>query len=238
MWREVLTLAVAAPLLLSSAARADAQSFGTTADTYVDSHLNTNNFGNLTFVEVALGGLPKNTIDRGLLAFDVSVLPIAATIARARLQLVISDTSRDPLGLPITVASLASPFDENTVTWDTQPPVLPGPTATATMNSAPGETFSIDVTELVRAQRAGADPSHVLLRIAPSSEDPVPNTLLFDFVSKESTPDQRAQLIIELAATAPLLSAPMLVVVLLLIAGVGCWAMRRRADLAGGRADV
>jgi hypothetical protein len=231
MWPETrrwLSVASVVAVVLASAPL-HAQTFGAVADTFVSRDEDTTNFGGFDFAEVGTGGLPKDDDTRALLQFDVSALPSNAPIRRATLRLFISATSADPLGLGVTIASLATGFDETTVTWDTQPPAAPGPTATATMNTPAGEVFAVDVSDLVRAQRAGLVPDAVVLRVAPTDEDnPVDQS--FDFRTKEfASGDQRAQLVVQLvgAATAPVLSGWALVTALALVAAVGMRRLRR-----------
>lgn len=231
MWRDRRRWLAASVLLaaLAAAAPARAQTFGAVADTFVSSDDAALNFGTFTFAEVALSGPPKNDIRRALLQFDVSTLPAGAAIGRATLRLFISDTSSDPLGLDVTVSSLAASFDELTVTWNTQPAVAPGPTAMGTMNTPPGNVFEIDVTPLVRAQQ-GDNPGDVWLRIAASDESAT-DSVFFDFYTKEfESGDQRAQLLIELGAPAPapLLSGTALLVGIGLLVATGLLSLRHR----------
>lgn len=187
------------------AAPAAAQTFSATEDTFVSSDFPGDNFGAFSFAEVGVRDFPKDDVTRALLAFDLSGFA-DVPIESATLQLFITNTSSDPLGLAITVATLASSFDENTVTWTTQPAVLPAPTAMGTMNTLPGDVFEIDVTALVEAQRL-LHPDSVLLRIA-ATDETTDETRFFQFRTKESEAGVGAQLVIRLgAAAAPLLSS-------------------------------
>ena len=228
MWRDLTRSLAVVALLAVVTAPATAQTFGAVADTFVDSDLDTMNFGDFTFAEAGVQ-FDKGAVQRALLAFDLSSLPSGAPIESARLLLTISFTNEDPLNLPITVASLAAPFDEGTVTWQTQPAVAPGPTAMGIMSTPAGEVFSIDVTALVVAQRAGMNPDDILLRIAATNEAEM-DERFFDFRTKEFEDGSlRARLVIGLAGVpAPLLSGWMTVVVLVGLMLVGGSALLRR----------
>ncbi len=233
MWRKGMQWLSAACLLAAVAARpAAAQGFGAVGDTFVSSANAAMNFGAFTYAEVGLHGLPKNDVDRALLRFDLSTLPADASIERAVLRLFINLTSSDPLGLSTTVFSLATGFDENTVTWNTQPAVAPGPTATAVMNTMAGDVFEIDITALVLAQRQANPGGEIVLRIAATDESIGPGVIFFDFRTKEfEAGDQRAQLVITRASPAPLLSGWSLLAGLAAIAAIGSIALRRVAAL-------
>jgi len=145
---------LAAVTVVSSVAATQAQKLSAVADTFVDSDQPTMNFGADSFAEVGVLGFPKDAVERALLTFDLSSLPAGTPINRARLRFVLTDAEPDPPEFAVTVLRLAGGFDENTVTWDTQPPALPAPSAMALIGETIGEVVDIDVTDLVRAQRA------------------------------------------------------------------------------------
>jgi hypothetical protein len=228
MWRDayrtaLLAAAVGSALLARPAA---ALVLTVSGDTFVNgapANVGTN-FGAFSFVEVGLEGPPKNPIDRGLLEFDTHTLPQDASVAQATLRVLVTGTAFDPLGLPVTAASLVTAFDELTVTWLTQPAVAPGATSTAVMNALPDETFEIDVGDLVRAQRA-AHPAFVALRLAPSDETETAEQW-FQFSSKESM-HGGAQLVLTFNTAAPAISPGAAIAALVLLAAVGAAAIRR-----------
>jgi hypothetical protein len=228
MWPDrVVCLAL---VLLGNVAAADAATLqlAAIADTFVNDEEPTMNFGALSFAEVGVLGLPKSDIERALLSFDLSGIPSGTVFASARLRLLITDAFPDPPGFSATVALLATGFDESTVTWDTQPASLPAPTATASIDAPIGGTMEIDVTALIRAQLAGANPDAVSLRIAKTDESAGVDGMFFDLATKEAMPPQPAVLVIEFSRPAPALSAGGLPLVLVVLAAVAALALRRR----------
>lgn len=220
-------VAVAVALLGAVAGPAAAQTLDAVADTFVNSDSPTMNFGGLSFAEVGVLGLPKNAVERALLAFDLSGIPAGTPIARARLRVVLTDAAPDPPDFAATVALLASGFDESTVTWDTQPAVLPAPTAMAVVTEAIGDVLTLDVTQLVRAQRAGAMPGSIALRLAASDETPAFLDRYLDFASRES--GAAPMLLIDGEAhPAPAMSGATWALALLALAAVGAAALAKR----------
>lgn len=229
MSADLRRAAAAVALLWVVAGPAAAQSLDATADTFVNSDSATMNFGGLSFAEVGVLGLPKNAVERALLTFDLSGIPAATPIARARLRVVLTAADPDPPNFAVTVALLASGFDEATVTWNTQPAVLPTPTTMAVVTAAVGGELTIDVTELVRAQRAGATPNGISLRIAPSDETPAFLGRYFDFATREATSQPPPMLLIDIAANpAPTITGAAWALALAALAAVGAAALGRR----------
>lgn len=224
-------LLLAAALLLSALPRpVAALTLDAVADTFVNSDQTTMNFGNFTFAEVGVFGPPKFDIDRALLTFDLTTVP-AGPVGRARLQFFLSGADPDPPNFSVTISRLASDFDENTVTWATQPAPLPVPSVMAIVGQPIGSVVTIDITELVRAQRAGAMPNTISLLIAASDESPTLVTHFFDLATKEADPPQPALLIIDNAASAaPALSGIAWALALALLAATGFLALRRRLN--------
>jgi hypothetical protein len=160
-------------------------------DTFVWSELPTNNFGGQTLAEVGrgvakLGGVAK---ERGLLFFDLSALPSEAIITGATLRLFVdSTTSQNPLNLDLTVWRLAADFDEGNgvtgVTWQNQPAVETSPANSATMTTAVGDWFEMDVSDVFEAVWESAEPTEVWLRVGPTEETTV-EARRFRFRTKE-----------------------------------------------------
>ncbi|MDX2169431.1 MAG: DNRLRE domain-containing protein, partial [Deltaproteobacteria bacterium] len=223
--------AVIAAALLGSVAAAGATTLQLAAvgDTFVNSEDPTINFGASSFAEVGVLGPPKFDVERALLSFDLSSVPDGAPIARVVLRFLVSDAAPDPPNFSATVLRLASGFDENTVTWDTQPASLPVPAATAVVDAPIGSLMEIDVTGLVRAQRAAAAPEALWLVIAKTDESPVASDTFFDLATKEADPPRPAVLVVELLNPAPAVSGGLLPLVLVVLAATGALALRRRA---------
>jgi hypothetical protein len=219
---------LAAVLLVASAACVRAQTLNAVADTFVDDHQPTMNFGADSFAEVGVLGFPKSAVERALLTFDLSSIPPGTPINLARLRFVITDASPDPPNFAVTVLRLAGGFDENTVTWDTQPTALPSPSAVAVITQSIGDVVVIDVTDIVRAQRAAPLPNSLSLRIAASDETPAFDARFFDLATKEANPPQPAMLLLDIAAGAPALHGLAVPLALTALALVGGLALRRR----------
>jgi hypothetical protein len=171
-------------------------------------------------------GLPKFEFSRGLLQVDGTSIPLSSIILNATLRVFVTDTTFDPLNLPITVASLAAAFDESTVDFATQPAIVPGQETSALMNAMAGEFFDIDVTNLV-IQQLQTHPSFVGLRLAASNESGFEFfPRFFDFSSKES-PEGGAQLLLTFGNPAPALSPGVLVFAFALLLAIAWLALRR-----------
>jgi hypothetical protein len=226
MWRDRLLGALCVAALVAGATAAGAATRTAIADTYVSSKNPTTNYGNQNTAEVGreMNGSQPNVL-RGLLQFDLTGLPPANAISHAQLRLFINSTSADPLGLALVLNLLASPFSENTVTWNTQPAVLPFPTVNGTMNTPPGAWFTIDVTDLVRAARAGPLPNDLLLRIAAVDED-TNDDQNFTLLTREDGASTAPQLIVGGAASVPVLSASMIALALLALIAIGIAGLR------------
>lgn len=221
--------AVALALLLAVAGPSAAQTLEAVADTFVDDDSPTMNFGGFSFAEVGVLGLPKNAVERALLTFDLSSLPAGMTVARARLQVELTAADPDPPNFAVTVALLSSAFDETTVTWDTQPAALPAPTAMAVVTTAIGGVLTIDVTSLVRAQRAGAAPNGLSLRVASSDETPAFLGRSFDFATREAMASSPPMLLIDIeASAAPAVSGGAWPLALAALAAVAATALGKR----------
>jgi hypothetical protein len=228
MWRS-RGFALAVLALVGSVARAGATTLqlAAGADTFVNSEDPTINFGSSTFADVGVLGPPKFDVERTLLSFDLSSVSTDAPIVRAGLRFLITNAMPDPPSFSATVLRLATGFDENTVTWDTQPASLPAPSVAALIDAPIGSAMEIDVTALVLAQRAGATPNALPLIIAKTDESPVMSDMFFDLATKEANPPQPAVLVIEILSPAPALSPALLPLVLIVLAAIGALALRR-----------
>ncbi|MGD9764395.1 MAG: DNRLRE domain-containing protein [Candidatus Binatia bacterium] len=202
------------------------------ADTYVDRKDDMTNFGGSATSSVGreMGGMGA-IVTRGLLEFDLSDIPEGATIGGATLRVFVASTSADPLGLEVVASLLAAPFDEFTVTWNNQPGALPAPTSSAAMNAAVGEWFAIDVTELVRAARAGATPGDLFLRLAAANET-TNDDEHFRYRTRETGTATAPQLVLSFAAVAPMMSPPIAGFAVLALAVLAVLALRRPARAA------
>lgn len=238
MWRNIAVgiVVVSFTFLGPRTAYTATATFGAVADTHVDLKADNTNFGTFSVNTVGLtfesfGPSTLSSVDRGLLHFDISALPANAVITSATLRLFIdATTGPTPLALNLTVFELTSSFNENTVTWNTQPAIFPSPTDMATMNALPGDWFAMDVTAIVTAVRASGDPTNVLLRVAPTDET-TPDDRRFDFRSKEfGDGTDRPQLILTFQplAAAPLLSGTALLFGLASLFAVGLLGLHRR----------
>jgi hypothetical protein len=229
MWTSRVLATLLAVACLATTAPAGADTRPAVADTFVSSKNDDTNYRNQTTAEVGreMAGFSTNVL-RGLLQFDLTGFPAAADIQHVELRLFINSTSADPLGLAIVLNLLASPFDENTVTWNTQPSTLPVPTTNGTMNTPPGTWFAIDVTDLVRAARAGSLPNSLLLRIAAVDEMTNDNQN-FTFLTREDGLVTAPQLVIAGVAPVPVLPGPMIALAVLALFAIAITAFRRRA---------
>jgi len=222
-----LALAAAVALLGGGPGSAAALTLEATADTFVSDDSPMSNFGSFSFVEVGVIGLPKAAIVRGLLTFDLSAVPPG--IGTARLQFVLTDAVPDPPNLSVTVTRLATDFGEHTVTWDTQPADLPAPSAIAVVTQPIGGVATIDVTALVQAQRLGAMPNTLSLRIAATDEMPGSfESHYFDFATREADPPQAARLLIDAAQGVPAVSGGAWLAALLGLTAVAAATLKRR----------
>lgn len=229
MSRRLAAASAAVTLLGIAAAAGAAVTLEATADTFVDSEMATVNFGGFSIAEVGVGGGPKFPIDRTLLAFDLGAIPAGAEIRGARLRVLLSGGAPDPPELPVTVALVDGGFDEATVTWNTQPAVLPSPIATTVVGDAIGSVATIDVSELVRAQRAGPMPDALSLRIAASDESTMASGRFIDIATRNADPPRPALLVIDVPERAvPALSGGARILVLAALATLGVLALRRR----------
>lgn len=225
MWRRRVALLFALAALALSPRLAAAQ-IRASADTYVDSKDDDVNFGSSTtsFVGRALLGMSPQ-VDRGLLAFDISALPPLGDRGVV-LRLFIESTTSDPLDLPLIVQRLDMSFDEMTVTWNTQPGVIPDPSAEALMSTLEGDWFEIDVTALVAAARAGGDPDNLYLRIA-AVDETTNDTQNFSYRTREFAGDFAPRLQFVAAIDAPAFSTWASMVAVAALLALGAFALAR-----------
>ncbi len=83
----------------------------------------------------------------GLVNFDINTLPANAEILSAKLNLYYHYYwDNNPAGRPLNCYRIAEPWEEMTVTWNTQPAYFPQPTATAIVPNTQGKWMTWDVT--------------------------------------------------------------------------------------------
>lgn len=112
--------------------------------------------------------------ERGLLRFDLRGIPEGAIIERATLRLWLASWQR-PVGnwdpMDVHVYPIATPWDEETVTWNTKPGYdevpLVNPVA---VPPGPEQWIEFDVTRLVQEWVNGARPNHGFMLLGDESE--------------------------------------------------------------------
>lgn len=157
MLKPALWVAFCAMSITANAQTITLQPGSTGKDALIDSRLSTTNYGNHPdFASIAWtnGGTPVNA--RGLVEFDLSVLPAGATITSAYLSLYsynsASNGSHSTLSGPNTsvIQRAESYWGENTVTWSNQPTTSTVNQVTlAASTSSIQDYLNIDVTGMV-----------------------------------------------------------------------------------------
>lgn len=89
------------------------------ADTYVSSNSPDTNYGMASTLYV--GSLSANTTGRALFRFDLSGIPTGAMVMSASFRAYLAETSTQPLTLDVELKRVDTPWQEDTVTWNTQP---------------------------------------------------------------------------------------------------------------------
>lgn len=145
-------------------------------DAVLDSRLGTTNFGSSSDVmSVAWtnGGTP--TTGRTLLEFDLSAIPAGAIINSAELSLYgytsVSNGSHSSLSgsNESYIQRVTTSWNENTVTWNTQPSVTTaGQAVLAQSTFSPQDYLNIDVTAMVQAMMTSGN-NGFMLRLATES---------------------------------------------------------------------
>jgi len=132
-----------AAILNSPSIRADHLQLISVADTYISAMNGDTNYGNETILRLAQAGSPFSTM-RALIKFDLSGAP--SSIESATLQLYCEGADD---WWTILIYQIISDWDENTVTWNTQPAISYVVVCRVTI--APSEGwYSADVTPIVK----------------------------------------------------------------------------------------
>ncbi len=134
--RSLGALLVAGSLFLPALCAADAPLVG---DAYVSSAAAATNFGAATSLVIAPG-------NAGLVQFDLSGIPVSATIAKAYLRVYVNKVVA---GGTLNFALAASPWSEGAVTFNTQPGV--GSTFAGATASVANTFVLVDVTSQAQA---------------------------------------------------------------------------------------
>ncbi|MCY6353851.1 DNRLRE domain-containing protein [Clostridium sp. ZS2-4] len=103
------------------------------------------------------------SIYRDLIKFDISSIPDIATIESATLKLYITQNNVPSLVKPTKVYNLLSSFNENTITYTTQPAFDPTPAASLDIVSQINAYLEWDITSLVRDWHIGNIPNYGLI---------------------------------------------------------------------------
>jgi hypothetical protein len=120
-----------------------------------------------------------------LVHFDVSTLPTNASIQYAYLQLYYhawKDTN--PAGRTLRLYQITSTWNEETVTWNTQPPYAPQSTSSAIVPSSTGVWIEWDVTADVQAFCSGTSLNYGW-KITDENAWNLPNIPIVRFFTKE-----------------------------------------------------
>lgn len=123
-----------------------------TDDTFIAHKRPDNNYGSRTnlLVRNDYGSTPGWAYDI-LIKFDLSSIPQGATIQSAKLRLYYyQHKDNDPAGRKLNCYRITSNWNENTVTWNTQPSYYPNPTTYATVPSSTRRWMEWDVTSDVQ----------------------------------------------------------------------------------------
>lgn len=107
-------------------------------------------------------GLPElfigkyiGTIYRSLLEFDLSSIPIGYTIAKAEMMLYIFRNDYNYYPKEFSIHRLRQSFEEDTVTYNTQPLIDTVPYATMVVNNEINTYIKVDVTNLIQKLYSG-----------------------------------------------------------------------------------
>jgi hypothetical protein len=142
-------------------------------DATVDSYGPNNNHGNeIEYFSGAwtIGGV--KTVWRNFLKFDLSSVPLNATIQSATLNLSWADTnswgSTQHSSLTSSnesvVQRVTAPWNENTITWNNQPSATTADQVVLPQSSSGTQNYSLNVTQMVQ-QMAGSNNNGFLLRL-------------------------------------------------------------------------
>lgn len=151
---------------------------------------------------VMVPNAPAPVVFAGLLRFDLSSIPTGAIITHAELRLYQNSPAAEPwqIGIGQILPSL-QPWDEKTVTWNSEPPFVPVYTALA-VPAGGDQRVSFDVTTLIRdwVHLPNPQPEHSL-RLTPGDTIGARN-----FASSESA--EPPQLVVEYTPLPALVTVP------------------------------
>ena len=149
----LLTTGLLAAILCGSLAKGDVLTFNPTDDTYISMRSPDSNYGSSSqmVVENKYGASSDDWAKDALVRFDVSSIAAGTKVVSATLYLYYYDWhDNDPAGRELTCYRVASNWDEDSVTWNTQPTSAPQASSRATVPSSFG-WMTWDVTGDVQA---------------------------------------------------------------------------------------
>lgn len=117
-------------------------------DVFVASNLPTENFGGSPYLFCGL--YLGNIIYRDLLQFDLSNMPSGYIVTRAELNLYIFRNDFPSVSKTFNIYRVKQSFEENTVTFNSQPVVDTVPYASLTLDNQIATYVTFDVTELAK----------------------------------------------------------------------------------------
>jgi hypothetical protein len=116
---EAATTLAAQPGARAGAAPDATITLNPVADAYVYSASPTTNYG--TAPTLYVGSQSTSATGRALLRFDLSSIPAGSTVQSASFQAYLVQTSSSPATLDVELKRIDAPWQEGTVTWNTQP---------------------------------------------------------------------------------------------------------------------
>ncbi|MCL5675933.1 MAG: DNRLRE domain-containing protein, partial [Patescibacteria group bacterium] len=174
-------------------------------DTYIKQDSSGNdNYGSSGTINIYSQSADKNR--RILIKFDLSSLPEGVTVNSAALKLKM--TNAPGANRQYDVYRITGTWDENTVTWETQPPTSDSPTDFTLSNTTNNVILSWDVASDVSDFLSGTANNGWLIK--DSAEDSTtPNTNQASFASKENgTNSNRPQLSVDFSLASPANTSP------------------------------
>lgn len=130
------------------------------ADTTLDQAIPDDNQGDLDAIWVGQAVTEQAAARRGLVRFDLSAVPAAATIEDASLELYLGFATELP-ETEVAVLPVLEDWVESEVTWEIAPET--GAQATSTVIGSEGGFYAWDVTQLARDWHSGAVPNYGVL---------------------------------------------------------------------------
>jgi hypothetical protein len=154
-------------------------------DTLVRASLPDTNYGNNIIIAAGRDEFTLET--QSLVGFNLSEIPANATLQSAVLRLQVISTS-DNLPLTGNIYAVTGAWTENTVTWNTRPPLSSTLIDSIVMPGTAGITLEWDVLSLVQAWHNGTPTNHGLAVTVPS--DTVDQARSFTSSEGTSTTDR------------------------------------------------